>query len=238
MKRNWTKKEIVLWGLGEAGGTTEFIDTETVGVLLFHKHPGIFALRKYPQYPDIDVARIQLSDAKRDKGPADPARVVQDTDLKRPSAGRGKQRILSKNPTWKLNAAGIKWYEENKAAISQSIDSASKVGERRSSVSTKISADKITSAVLNRIRLRPSFSTFQKNNESVGPEELSILDFFEVFNVDAHTPEVLYQQGRQRLKAALEEGSPEARYCDALATMYGSCYRTYYDKLLAGEVST
>ena len=31
-EKEWTKKEIVLWGLGMCGGTTGFVDTETVGV--------------------------------------------------------------------------------------------------------------------------------------------------------------------------------------------------------------
>src|SRR5437879_1308529 len=77
--KDWTKKEIVLWGLGMCGGAKGFVDTETVGVFLFEQHPGIFGLKTRPEYPDIDVARVMLADAKRNKGPDDPVRVTQDT---------------------------------------------------------------------------------------------------------------------------------------------------------------
>lgn len=234
--KEWTKKEIVLWGLGMCGGTKGFVDTETIGVFLFEQHPGIFGLRTRPQYPDIDVARVQLADAKRDKGPDDPVRVIQDTDeRKRKARERGdEKRVLSRDPMWMLNEEGIRWYDENRNEIQHYIDSVVKLGERRGRGSVHVSADKISAAVIERIRKRPSFARYaRKPGASYIEKDLPILDFFTVFNVDAHTPEHLFQAARTRTLEAVEDGSIEEQYAKELSQLYAHRYRTYYDDLLA-----
>ncbi|MGB9379497.1 hypothetical protein [Candidatus Binatus sp.] len=236
MKREWTKKEIVLWGLGMCGGSKGFVDTETVGVFLFERHPGIFGLRNHPEYPDIDVARVQLADAKREKGPDDPIRVIQDSDERRRRARElgDEKRVLSRDPMWMLNADGIRWYEENREEIHEYINSVSKIGERRGRGSVHVSARRISTSVMERVRKRPSFERYAKNTEaSYSEDELPILDFFAVFNVDAHTPEPLFQSARIRTIEALGDGSVEERYAEQLSRLYAHRYRTYYDELLA-----
>lgn len=235
--KEWTKKEIVLWGLGMCGGTKGFVDTETVGVFLFEQHPGIFGLRTRPQYPDIDVARVQLADAKRDKGPNDPVRVIQDTDeRKRKARLRGDdKRILSRDPMWMLNEEGVRWYNENRDEIQRYIDSVNKLGERRGRGSVHVSPKKISAAVTERIRKRSSFVRYARNPEGAYTEkDLPILDFFAVFNVDAHTPENLFQAARTRTLEAVEDGSVEEKYARELSRLYAHRYRNYYDELLAG----
>lgn len=232
----WTKKEIVLWGLGMCGGAKGFVDTETVGVFLFERHPGIFGLKNHPQYPDIDVARVQLADAKRHKGPTDPVRVIQDTDERKRKARQGgnKKRILSRDPMWMLNEEGIRWYNENREAIERHISSVAKLGERRARGSVQVTARRISAAVMERIRTRSSFLEFTKNPKAVHTEkELPILDFFAVFNVDAHTPELLFQTARTRTLEAVESGSAEELYVRELSRLYSHRYRSYYDDLLA-----
>ena len=234
--KEFTKKEIVLWGLGMCGGTKGFVDTETVGVFLFEKHPGIFSLRTRPQYPDIDVARVQLADAKRDKGPDDPVRVVQDTDERKRKATErgGRKRVLSRDPMWMLNEEGIRWYNENREHIQRYIESVSKLGERRGRGSVHVSARKISAAVIDRIRRRRSFTRFARNPEATYTEkDLPILEFFAVFNVDAHTPEQLFHAARTRTLAAVQDGSVEEKYAKELSRLYAHQYRSYYDDLLA-----
>lgn len=234
--REWTKKEIVLWGLGMCGGTKGFVDTETVGVFLFEQHPGIFGLRTRPQYPDIDVARVQLADAKRDKGPDDPVRVIQDTDArKRRARERGDdKRVLSRDPMWMLSEEGVRWYNENREEIQRYIDSVTKLGERRGRGSVHVSAKRISEAVIERVRKRASFEKYARNpTANYSEKDLPILDFFAVFNVDAHTPEHLFQAARTRTLEAVDDDSIEEQYVKELSRLYGHRYRTYYDELLA-----
>jgi len=234
--KEWNKKDIVLWGLGMCGGTKGFVDTETVGVFLFERHPGIFGLRTRPQYPDIDVARVQLADAKRDKGPEDPIRVTQDTDERKKKArllGDAK-RVLSRDPMWRLNEEGIRWYNENYEEIQRYIDTVAKLGERRGRGSIHVTARQIAAAVIDRIRKRSSFAQFVRNSQAAYSEkDLPILDFFAVFNVDAHTPENLFQTARTRTMEAVETGSVEEKYVQELSRLYAHRYRNYYDEILA-----
>ena len=234
--KEWTKKEIVLWGLGMCGGIKGFVDTETVGVFLFEQHPGIFGLRTRPEYPDIDVARVQLADAKRDKGADDPVRVIQDTDdRKRKARQRGDhKRVLSRDPMWMLNEEGIRWFSENREEIQRYIESVMKLGEQRGRGSVHVSAKKISAAVIERIRKRPSFTKFTRNPEVMHTEkDLPILDFFTVFNMDSHTPQNLFQAARTRTLEAVEDGSLEEKYVQELSRLYAHRYRSYYDDLLA-----
>ena len=234
--REWTKKEIVLWGLGMCGGAKGFVDTETVGVFLFEQHPGIFGLKTHSEYPDIDVARVMLADAKRDKGPDDPPRVIQDTDQrKREVRERGEERrVLSRDPQWMLNEEGFRWYNKSKDQIQEYIDSVRKLGERRGRGSIQVTARRISVAVIERIRKRSSFARFTGNpSASYTEKDLPILDFFAVFNVDAHTPENMFQAARTRTLEACEDGSVEELYAKELSKLYSHRYRTYYDDLLA-----
>lgn len=218
------------------GGTKGFVDTETVGVFLFEQHPGIFGLKTHPEYPDIDVARVMLADAKRDKGRDDPRRVVQDTDdRKREAKERGEdRRIVSRDPQWMLNEEGVRWYNENRDEILGYIDSVRRLGERRGRGSVHVSARRISAAVIDRIQRRPSFARFAEDSrKSYTEKDLPILDFFAVFNVDAHTPESLFQVARTRTLEACEDGSAEEAYAKELSRLYAHRYRTYYDELLA-----
>jgi hypothetical protein len=240
-QQKWNKKEIVLWGLGMCGGVKGFVDTETVGVYLFESLPGLFGLKKHPQYPDIDVARVQLADAKKEKGEADPARVIQDTDERKARSRETghDRRILSRDPMWKLNEEGVRWFNQQRAQIQEYVDSSRRIGERRGPGSIQIKADKISHAILDRIRRRTSFASFSSDpGRARSEKDLGVLDFFAVFNVDAHTPQIGYEKARTQTLAALGDGSQEAAYAQTLSKLYGTRYRTYYDEMLAQEDTT
>jgi hypothetical protein len=135
---------------------------------------------------------------------------------------------------WMLNEEGIRWYNENHEAIEQHIETVAKLGERRGRGSVQVTARRISTAVMDRIHKRLSFLKFCKDPDAVYNEkELPILDFFAAFNVDAHTPESLFQTARTRTLEAVASGSVEEMYVKELARLYAHRYRSYYDELLA-----
>jgi hypothetical protein len=233
-QREWTKKDLVLWGLGMCGGNKGFVDTETVGVYLFERLPALFSLKKYHQYPDIDATRVLLTDWKKAKDA--PVMVVQDTDeRKRQARARGDdKRILSREALWKLNEEGNLWFDRHRDDVGQQVESIANLGVRRGGGTLQATARKISAAVLERIHRRPSFGKFQANPKTTFSEkDLSILDFFAVFNVDAHTPEPLFEAARTRTLEALDEASIEGAYVHDLLRLYAHRYRTHYDEVLA-----
>jgi hypothetical protein len=55
---------VALWRLG---GSTQRLDTEHIAVEAWRIAPQRFAWQNYPDYPNLDTARVALSDAKKAK---------------------------------------------------------------------------------------------------------------------------------------------------------------------------
>jgi hypothetical protein len=88
-----------LFVLGELGGKTVKIDTETLAVECYRRYPSKFGLVKFPEYPDVEAVRRPLD------------------DLKEPEYG---ERVVgNKDEGWLLTSGGLRWYEENKVRIGE-----------------------------------------------------------------------------------------------------------------------
>jgi hypothetical protein len=87
------KPYLVVLALYELGGEA---DLETVTVKAFEMFPGLFTWKSYPEYPDKDVVRVSLSDAKKAKF----GRLVSDQDLRAEGGherGRTKRYALTES---------------------------------------------------------------------------------------------------------------------------------------------
>ena len=76
------KPYLVVLALYELGGES---DLEDIAVKAFTMFPGIFTWKTYPEYPDKDVVRVHLSDAKKSKFGG----LVTDKDLREEGRGAG-----------------------------------------------------------------------------------------------------------------------------------------------------
>jgi len=71
------------------GGASHAIDTEDVAIRANELAPGIFAWRKYPEQINLELVRVTLSDAKKQKN--------------------GGLLVGSGRTGWRLSAAGVSW---------------------------------------------------------------------------------------------------------------------------------
>src|SRR6266550_293762 len=90
-------EDIPNWELAAAacfleGGATKLVHTEDLAVRAFQLAPQRFCWRKYPERIDLDIARVSLTDAAKDKNGA----LVQG----------------SKDSGWSLTQAGTQWVEQ------------------------------------------------------------------------------------------------------------------------------
>lgn len=86
------KPYLVVVALYELGGEA---DLEAIAVKAFEMFPGLFGWKNYPNFPDKDVVRVHLSDAKKDRF----GKLVTDQDLREPgdrSKGRTKRYALTR----------------------------------------------------------------------------------------------------------------------------------------------
>lgn len=96
------KPYLVVLALYELGGES---DLEDIAVKAFKMFPGIFTWKTYPEYPDKDVVRVHLSDAKKSKFGG----LVTDKDLRKDggrAGGRTKRYALTTNGVEKAKELG------------------------------------------------------------------------------------------------------------------------------------
>jgi hypothetical protein len=110
MDESFANREMVVYVLYVLGGATKKCHTEDIAFKCFELWPSVFSWTKYPQYPDKEVVRFGLTDARKEKyGNLVDGRAGQT---------RGQSAKTGRQPTsdgWLLTDIGVKWIEENKS---------------------------------------------------------------------------------------------------------------------------
>lgn len=88
-----TNPDVATYALWRVGGARQPQDTERIAALCWEMAPSRFSWKHYPRFPDKDIIRCALSDAKKRKNGG----LVQ---------GTGEEG-------WLLTTNGIKWVERN-----------------------------------------------------------------------------------------------------------------------------
>ena len=102
-KKELTNMDIVLYTLYLLGGTKRKVFTEDIAIKCFEIAPSRFSWRKYPEYPDIEPARLTLKEAKNKR------KLV---------VGRaGVVKGLKSSDGWIFTPNGVLWIGENLGRI-------------------------------------------------------------------------------------------------------------------------
>jgi len=97
-------RELVVYCLYVAGGATERVHTEDLALKCWELFPDSFSWTKYPRYPDKDIVRVALTDARKDKyGALVSGRVEGHAS----GVGHGEPE------GWLLTDKGLAWIKEN-----------------------------------------------------------------------------------------------------------------------------
>jgi hypothetical protein len=94
---------LAVYALSVLGGDIEYKHTEDIALKCFELFQHSFSWVKYPEYPDKDIVRIALCDARKAKYGA----------LVEGRAGRGP----TINDGWRLTARGIDWIKSHKDQV-------------------------------------------------------------------------------------------------------------------------
>lgn len=111
-------RDLVVYALYLLGGDTERVHTEDIALKCFELFRGAFSWVKHTEYPDKDIVRVALTDARKEKHGA----LVE---------GRAGQRRTSVSKLrgrrgedgWMLTQAGIDWIKVNLKALRKFGDS-------------------------------------------------------------------------------------------------------------------
>ena len=206
---NLPNRDIVLFVLGELGGRTAKIDTETLAIECFHRYPSKFGLIKFPQYPDVEAVRVTLADLKKPKYD---------------SMVRG-----NKDGGWILTQEGNRWYEKNKERVEFNIEQRHPPA-RRLPQGRKLSREKISETIMKRLRESKAYQKWKNRTE------ISIYDFFDAMKVDQYMDEGKYQDVLSNTLQAVQGNSDLVDLVDHLNSLYGKRYRRYFIDQLSREV--
>jgi hypothetical protein len=114
MTEDIPNRELVVYALGLLDGDSKRIHTEDVAVKCHQLFPASFSWTKYPQYPDKDIVRVALTDARKKKYGA----LVEG----RAGQKKGLSAKTKRNPIpdgWILTQGGIAWVRENATRLDQ-----------------------------------------------------------------------------------------------------------------------
>jgi hypothetical protein len=106
-------RELVVYGLYLLGGATRRIHTEDVAVKCHELFPDSFSWTKYTQYPDKDIVRVALTDARKSQYGA-----MVDGRAGQKRQGSGRAFGASAEDGWMLTEAGLQWVLEHQSSLS------------------------------------------------------------------------------------------------------------------------
>src|SRR2546427_7389250 len=112
MQEALPNRELVIYVLSLLGGESKRLHTEDITVKCHELFPGSFSWTKYPNYPDKDIVRVALTDARKSQHGA----LVEG----RSGQKRGQSAKTNRGPVpdgWMLTRAGVQWVSENKERL-------------------------------------------------------------------------------------------------------------------------
>ncbi len=118
MLQEFPNRELVVYALWLLGGESEKVHTEDIAIKCHALFSGSFSWVKHPQFPDKDIVRVALTDARKEKYFA----LVEG----RTGQKHGLYAKTKRRPTpdgWTLTYAGIEWIKKNLPALQELADS-------------------------------------------------------------------------------------------------------------------
>ncbi|MCD6404672.1 MAG: hypothetical protein J7M19_02475 [Planctomycetes bacterium] len=172
---NW---QIAVYALYLSDGVSRRVPTEDVALKCFELAPTSFSWVKHREYPDKDVARTALVDARKEKYGA----------LVTGRAGRGtgqpaRTKAAPVSDGWILSQAGVEWIIKNKSKISEELNYSEQTSHRQE-----------YQRKLVRIRRHHLYEEFQGNPEGFAPSLGDLADLFRCrVDADKHTWEKRFE---------------------------------------------
>lgn len=105
-------RELVVFVLYLLGGESGSVHTEDIAAKCHQLFPDAFSWTKFPQFPDKDIVRVALTDARKEKNGG----LVQG----RSGQSHGLVAKTSREPTpdgWRLTPRGVLWIQSRRADL-------------------------------------------------------------------------------------------------------------------------
>ena len=108
----YPNRELVVYAVYLLGGDSERVYTEDIALKSFELSPASFSWVKHTQYPDKDIVRVALTDARKEQYGA---LVEGRTGQKRGLTAKTLRKPMDDG--WVLTSAGVQWIQKNLADL-------------------------------------------------------------------------------------------------------------------------
>ena len=197
-------RELVVYALYLLGGASKRIHTEDVARKAHQLFPDSFSWTRYPEFPDKDIVRVALTDARK----AQYGGLIDG----RTGQHRGHSSKTKRDPVldgWALSDAGIEWMLLNEAKLDKLAGSDSGPKEHRQKVLKQ----------LGRIRRHPLFASFAKDPERFTPDIGNLAALLRC-RVDADTSVWSKRLDQLRRKAKIAQQDDIVAFVDLCEAYY------------------
>lgn len=176
--KNW---EIAVYALFLQGGLSKYIHTEDVALKCFELAPDAFSWVRHPEFPDKDIVRVALTDARK----AGRGTLVSGR------AGQGKRASGTTDGTattdgWILTEAGATWVASNKEKLEGLVASRQVRFDRQNLLQH-----------IGRLRSHSTFKAFSTDPSTFSP---SIGDLAELLRCRPDAPMRVWSQRLEKLR--------------------------------------
>jgi hypothetical protein len=203
---SYPNRKLVVYALYLLGGDTSRTHTEDIALKCFELFPASFSWVKYPQYPDKDIIRVALTDArKKEHGAFVEGRAGQ------------KRRLTAKthrNPVddgWLLTSEGLEWIKHNLAEL-QRIAGGGGLREHRQKILKQ----------LGRVRGHPLFTQYLDSPERFSPMVGQMADLLRC-RVDAELD--IWQRRFEKIRRLAESANQQD-----VVDFIMKCERGYFEQ--------
>jgi hypothetical protein len=195
------QEEISNWELAVAacfleGGATKLVHTEDLAVRAFQLAPHRFCWRKYPERIDLDIVRVSLTDAAKEKNGA----LVQG----------------SKDSGWSLTREGIRWIERVRQKFPKLFDGEVLVGQDRRSAHALASEREA-----ERLKQSDAYRKWQSGRQ----DDWTVYDFFKATRTSGYLPRAQMSLRHTQLAQLMAGDEHLARFVDELFSRFEATYR-------------
>ncbi|MFH0964103.1 MAG: hypothetical protein V2A58_08825 [Planctomycetota bacterium] len=184
----YPNRQLVVYALFLRGGDTRRVHTEDIALKCFELFPASFSWVKYPRYPDKDIVRVALTDARKQSNGA----LVEG----RAGRTRGLTARTQRAPLddgWILTTTGIQWIRAHFAEL-EKMASAGVMREHRQQVLKQ----------LKRIREHHLFASYSQDPNGFNP---SIGDMADLLCCRVDAENTIWKSRFDRVRRQGESGS-------------------------------
>lgn len=183
--RNW---EVVVYALYLKEGATRSVHTEDVALQCFELAPRSFSWIKHPQYPDKDIVRVALTDARKAKTAGRGALVEGRSGR---SLGKNLQTGRAREADgWRLTEEGAAWVVANKVRFEKVLSTGADASKRQDLIRK-----------LARVRGHELYEAFEASPKEFNPQIGALADLLRC-RVDAET--VVWRKRFEALRASAQ----------------------------------